>query len=299
MLLKQLVCNSENGGNVTTKRRLTILGLAIIVFALAICLAVELGGCEGNKITICNIWPESSVWTNDLYGSIVAFSLSQGSNCIVEVSRIGKTWSENTTAHSRFESLLIILPDFVRLNTGSCMELSSTNGNVRYSGFNGRFAMKINRNSEAKALVTVTGIERNGVRLHVACDIPCVAYDPLHVERMSTFDKSMEVGGFFARGDVTKPNQKASPIVDASAKLHSHHVSGSVMRKIGAGHMPHHYDLVGRAPRNLSPLVPLGPNSNTSWHTALKACGHDYNPPRFQPGISDDFGKAKTCKESK
>ena len=41
---------------------------------------------------------------------------------------------------------------------------------------------------------------------------------------------------------------------------------------------------------------PLGPNSNTTWYEALKACTTvDYNPPGAQPGISEDFLNSTRC----
>jgi hypothetical protein len=42
--------------------------------------------------------------------------------------------------------------------------------------------------------------------------------------------------------------------------------------------------------------APSGPNSNTAWYTALRNCGYNHNPFGWQPGLSTDWGKAKTCK---
>ena len=192
-----------------------ILGLGV-VFVIGFTVIVGLSGClkDGPK-AFHQIWTDVNVSRNDDFGSIWAFNLLPGSNTVIEVSHTSGVRPSNSTLHASFDTLLIALPDKSCLTVGAKYELDSTDNRVQYSEFTGWYAVCIDTNATAKAIVTVLSATKKAVTLRIECLIPCLWYHPLHDMdgETVTYEKTVDVTARFNIVDTHKKNKAKPPIV--------------------------------------------------------------------------------------
>ena len=192
-----------------------ILGLGVVV-VIGFTVIVGLSGClkDGPK-AFHQIWTDVNVLRNDDFGSIWAFNLLPGSNTVIEVSHTSGVRPSNSTLHASFDTLLIALPDKSCLTVGAKYELDSTDNHVQYSAFTGRYAVCIDTNATAKAIVTVLSATKKAVTLHIDCLIPCLWYHPLHDMdgETVTYEKAIVTTAKFNIVDTHKKIKAKPPIV--------------------------------------------------------------------------------------
>ena len=192
-----------------------ILGLGVVVI-IGFTVIVGLFGClkSGPKI-YHQIWSDVYVSRNDDFGSIWAFNLLPGSNTVIELSHTSGVRPSNSTRHASFDTLLIALPDKSCLTVGAKYELDSTDNRVQYSEFTGRYAVRIDTNATAKAIVTVLSATKKAANLRIECLIPCLWYHPLHDMdgETVTYEKTVDVTARFHIVDTQKKNNAKTPII--------------------------------------------------------------------------------------
>ena len=198
-----------------TRNLFAPFGLGVIV-VIGFTVIVGLFGClKGGPKIYLQIWTDVYVSRNDDFGSIRAFNLLPGSNTVIEVSHTSGVTPENSTRHASFDTLLIALPDKSCLTVGAKYELDSTDNHVQYSAFTGRYAVCIDTNATAKAIVTVLSATKKAVNLRIECLIPCLWYHPLHDMdgETVTYEKTVHVTARFSIVDTHKKNNAKTPIV--------------------------------------------------------------------------------------
>ena len=198
-----------------TRNLFAPFGLGVVV-VIGFTVIVGLFGClkSGPKI-YHQIWTDVYVSRNDDFGSIWAFNLLPGSNTVIEVSHTSGVRPSNSTLHASFDTLLIALPDKSCLTVGAKYELDSTDNRVQYSEFTGRYAVCIDTNATAKAIVTVLSATKKAVTLHIECLIPCLWYHPLHDMdgETVTYEKAIVTTAKFNIVDTHKKIKAKPPIV--------------------------------------------------------------------------------------